>query len=51
VNRVRRIETRYGLERRMVVHGSVRRLRAYGLIGTLKWYADHSNRPDEVDIR
>jgi glycosyltransferase involved in cell wall biosynthesis len=51
VNRVRRIETRYGLERRMVVHGSVRRLRAYGLIGTLKWYADHSSRPDEVDIR
>ena len=51
VNRVRRVETRYGLERRMVVHGSVRRLRAYGLVGTLRWYADHGIRPAEVDIR
>ena len=51
VNRVRRIETRYGRDRRMLVHGSVRRLRAYGLVGTLQWYADHRFRPAEVDIR
>jgi glycosyltransferase involved in cell wall biosynthesis len=51
VNRVRRVEARYGLSRAMVVHGSVRRLRAYGLVGTLRWYADHGIRPAEVDIR
>jgi hypothetical protein len=35
----------------MLVYGSVRRLRAYGLVGTLAWYADHRYRSDEVDIR
>jgi glycosyltransferase involved in cell wall biosynthesis len=50
-NRVRRITTAYGRTRAMVVYGSVRRLRAYGLVGTLAWYADHRNRPAEVDIR
>jgi len=51
VNRVRRITGDYGLRRDMVVHGSVRRLRAYGLAGTLAWYADHRYTPDLVDIR
>jgi glycosyltransferase involved in cell wall biosynthesis len=51
VNRVRRITAEYGLRRDMLVHGSVRRLRAYGLIGTLAWYADHRYTPDRVDIR
>ncbi|WP_034593714.1 glycosyltransferase [Hamadaea tsunoensis] len=51
VNRVRRITKDYGLRRDVVVHGSVRRLRAYGLAGTLAWYADHRNRPSIVDIR
>jgi glycosyltransferase involved in cell wall biosynthesis len=51
VNRVRRVTTAYGYRRGMRVYGSVRRLRAYGLIGTLAWYADHRNRPEEVDIR
>jgi glycosyltransferase involved in cell wall biosynthesis len=51
VNRVRRLTTRYGLRRDMVVYGSVRRLRAYGLVGTLGWYADHRHVPDVVDIR
>ncbi|WP_194920955.1 glycosyltransferase [Catenulispora rubra] len=51
VNRVRRVSTAYGRARRMRVAGSVRRLRAYGLAGTLAWYADHRYAPDEVDIR
>ncbi|MFF0573094.1 glycosyltransferase [Streptosporangium saharense] len=51
VNRVRRITSAYGSRRDVVVYGSVRRLRAYGLAGTLAWYADHRYRPDVVDIR
>lgn len=51
VNRVRRVTTAYGHVRPMRVAGSVRRLRAYGLVGTLGWYADHRYVPDEVDIR
>lgn len=51
VNRVRRLTRHYGLRKDMVVYGSVRRLRAYGLVGTLAWYADHRYTPDQVDIR
>ncbi|MGI8336131.1 glycosyltransferase family 2 protein [Actinomadura scrupuli] len=51
VNRVRKLTTEYGLRKDMVVYGSVRRLRAYGLVGTLGWYADHRYTPDVVDIR
>lgn len=51
VNRVRRLTRDYGLRNDMVVNGSVRRLRAYGLIGTLGWYADHRYTPSVVDIR
>ncbi|WP_019633170.1 glycosyltransferase family A protein [Actinomadura atramentaria] len=51
VNRVRRVTAAYGLRRDVVVYGSVRRLRAFGLVGTLGWYADHRYRPDVVDIR
>ncbi|MEU5881845.1 glycosyltransferase family 2 protein [Spirillospora sp. NPDC047279] len=51
VNQVRRLTTAYGLRADVVVHGSVRRLRAFGLVRTLGWYADHRYRPDVVDIR
>ncbi|MEV5407276.1 glycosyltransferase [Thermopolyspora sp. NPDC052614] len=51
VNAVRRVTSAYASRRDVVVYGSVRRLRAYGLIGTLAWYADHRYRPDVVDIR
>jgi glycosyltransferase involved in cell wall biosynthesis len=51
VNRVRTLTTSYGLRQDVVVFGSVRRLRAYGLVGTLAWYADHRYRPEAVDIR
>jgi len=51
VNRVRTVTAAYGRVRGMMVRGSVRRLRAYGLLGTLAWYLDHRNKPAEVDIR
>jgi glycosyltransferase involved in cell wall biosynthesis len=51
VNRVRLVSAAYGRRRDMVVYGSVRRLRAYGFVGTLAWYLDHRNKPSEVDIR
>ncbi|WP_248959881.1 glycosyltransferase [Sphaerisporangium perillae] len=51
VNRVRRLTGAYASRRDVVVYGSVRRLRAYGLAGTLAWYADHHYRPDVVDVR
>jgi glycosyltransferase involved in cell wall biosynthesis len=50
-NRVRRLTRAYGLRRDVVVYGSVRRLRAYGLLGTIGWYADHRYKPEVVDIR
>ena len=51
VNRVRTLTSAYGSRRDMVVFGSVRRLRAYGLAGTLAWYADHHYRPEVIDVR
>ncbi|MFC4905984.1 glycosyltransferase family 2 protein [Actinomadura gamaensis] len=51
VNRVRYLSDRYGLRPDVIVYGSVRRLRAFGLVRTLGWYADHRYRPPIVDIR
>jgi glycosyltransferase involved in cell wall biosynthesis len=51
VNRVRRVSTRVEHHRDLVVHASVRRLRAYGLRNTLRWYLDHGHHPDVVDVR
>jgi glycosyltransferase involved in cell wall biosynthesis len=51
VNRVRYLTASYGLRKDVVVYGSVRRLRAFGLVRTLGWYADHRYKPDLVDIR
>ncbi|QXJ26859.1 glycosyltransferase family 2 protein [Actinomadura graeca] len=51
VNRVRRLTSAYGLREDVAVYGSVRRLRAFGLVRTLGWYADHRYRPAVVDIR
>lgn len=51
VNRVRRLTGAYGSRRDVVVFGSVRRLRAYGLVRTLAWYIDHHYKPEVIDIR
>jgi glycosyltransferase involved in cell wall biosynthesis len=50
-NRVRKLTRAYALRRNVVVFGSSRRVRAWGLPNTLAWYADHRFRPDHVDIR
>nr|WP_042180378.1 glycosyltransferase [Kibdelosporangium sp. MJ126-NF4]CEL14362.1 glycosyl transferase, family 2 [Kibdelosporangium sp. MJ126-NF4]CTQ88728.1 glycosyl transferase, family 2 [Kibdelosporangium sp. MJ126-NF4] len=51
VNAVRLHTGAYALRRDVVVYGSSRRVKAWGLRNTLAWYADHRYRPDFVDIR
>ncbi len=50
-NRVRRLTRDYALRRDVVVYGSSRRVKAWGLGNTLAWYADHRYKPEVVDIR
>ncbi len=50
-NSVRKLTRSYGLRRDVVVYGSSRRVKAWGLKNTLAWYADHRYKPDIVDIR
>ncbi|UVJ38543.1 glycosyltransferase family 2 protein [Arthrobacter sp. CJ23] len=50
-NQVRKLTRNYGLRRNVVVYGSSRRVKAWGLKNTLAWYADHRYRPENVDIR
>ena len=51
VNRVRAVTDRIAYHRDVVVRASVRRVRAYGLRGTLHWYLNHGHTPDVVDVR
>jgi hypothetical protein len=51
VNAVRRLTDRYARRRDVVVYGSSRRVKAWGLKNTLLWYKDHAYKPDHVDIR
>lgn len=51
VNAVRRITDRYARRHDVVVAGSSRRVQAWGLVNTLRWYKDHAYRGDTVDIR
>ena len=51
VNAVRRLTTRYARRRDVVVYGSTRRVKAWGLKNTLLWYTDHAYKPEHVDIR
>jgi glycosyltransferase involved in cell wall biosynthesis len=51
VNAVRRLTDRYARRKDVVVHGSSRRVQAWGLPKTLLWYKDHAYRPEHVDIR
>ncbi|WP_223943470.1 MULTISPECIES: glycosyltransferase [Micrococcaceae] len=50
-NQVRKLTRNYALRRDVVVFGSSRRVKAWGLKNTLAWYADHRYRPEHVDIR
>lgn len=48
---VRSHSTNYGFRRRVRVYASARRLQAWGLVNSLRWYRNHDYRPPEVDIR
>ncbi len=48
---VRAITTRAALRRNVIVRNSVRRVRAYGVFNTLRWYRNRGYRPKVVDIR
>ena len=51
MNRVRRVTPRIGRNPRAVNPTSIRRLRAYGYVGILRWYLDHGGRVGPVDVR
>ncbi|RZU49083.1 glycosyltransferase involved in cell wall biosynthesis [Krasilnikovia cinnamomea] len=51
LNRVRRTTAAIRHDRRMVVENSTRRLRAYGLVGTAKWYLDRGSGARTQDPR
>ncbi len=51
MNRMRRITPRIGTDREALVATSIRRLRAYGLVGILRWYLDHGGGNGTVDVR
>lgn len=48
---VRSCSTNYAFKRRVRVYASARRLQAWGMVNTLRWYRNHDYRPPEVDIR
>jgi hypothetical protein len=51
LNRVRRSTTAIRHSRTMVVENSTRRLAAYGIVGTAKWYLDRGSGPLTADPR
>ena len=51
MNRVRRVTPRIGTDRQALVAADIRRLRAYGLVGILRWYLDHGGGNGVVDVR
>ena len=48
---VRTLTARAAVRRGAVVYNSVRRVRAYGYLNTLRWYRNHGYRPAVVDVR
>ena len=51
VNAVRKVSADYAYRRDVVVASSSRRVQAWGIVNTLRWYRDHSWRGETVDIR
>jgi len=51
LNRVRRSTTAIVHSRQMVVANSTRRIRAYGVVGTAKWYLDRGSGSRTADPR
>ncbi len=48
---VRTLTANAALRDDLVVYNSVRRMQAYGVVNTLRWYRNRGYRPDVVDIR
>lgn len=48
---VRTLTTRAAVLPEAIVYNSVRRVRAYGYVNTLRWYRNHGYRPAVVDVR
>ncbi|MEP7065704.1 MAG: glycosyltransferase [Gemmatimonadota bacterium] len=48
---VRTLTTRAGRRDNVIVYNSVRRVRAYGYLNTLRWYRNHGYRGAIVDVR
>lgn len=51
LNQVRRHTTAITRSRAMVVQNSTRRIRAYGVLGTARWYLERGAGPRPADIR
>lgn len=49
--KVRTMTTRAALRDNVIVRNSTRRVRAYGILNTLRWYRNRGYRPKIVDIR
>ncbi|MEP6620580.1 MAG: glycosyltransferase [bacterium] len=49
--KVRTLTTRAAVLPDAIVYNSVRRVRAYGHLNTLRWYRNHGYRPSVVDVR
>ena len=49
--RVRTLTSRAAVRRDVIVLNSVRRVRSYGYLNTLRWYRNHGYRPLVVDVR
>ena len=49
--KVRTLTTRAAVLPEAIVYNSVRRVRAYGYLNTLRWYRNHGYRPAVVDVR
>lgn len=49
--KVRTLTSKAELRDDLIVYNSARRLHAYGVINTLRWYRNRGYRPDVVDIR
>ena len=49
--KVRTLTTRAAKRRDVIVRNSTRRVRAYGIVNTLRWYRNRGYKPKVVDVR
>jgi cellulose synthase/poly-beta-1,6-N-acetylglucosamine synthase-like glycosyltransferase len=51
IQAVRLVTNQYEFRRDVIVHASARRIQAWGIVRSLRWYAGHYFNPKEVDLR